>query len=276
MSSSFVLALGALGLPGVAVVHVIAVALGLLSAMALALWRAGPRPCEVMLADAQPRRGGRRPLELTTLCAPTRRWLGSRGRRPGATPAEGEPAPAESPEHARVPVMGYATFSDRTGKESDDELGKQADVIARACEQRGLVLLEMVGDPHLDQGPVRPRLSDARPGLLYALGRIAAGDARGLVIPGLRRLTRSVAELGPILEWCMHREARLVAVAQGFDTGKPESRFAARLIIEVSRWERERLSEPPREGQSSSRGVAASAPVDDDPDLLSHSGGESS
>ena len=58
----------------------------------------------------------------------------------------------------------------------------------------------MVGDPDHDRGPLRPKLSDARPGLRYALERIAAGDAHGLVVPGLRRLTRSVAELGPIID----------------------------------------------------------------------------
>jgi hypothetical protein len=155
-------------------------------------------------------------------------------------------------------------------------LARQAEVIARACDRRGLVLLEMVGDPHDDRGPLRPKVSDARPGLRYALDRIAAGDAEGLVVPGLRRLTRSVAELGPIIDWCARREARLVAVAQGFDTGERESRIAARLIIEVSRWERERLSESLREGQSLSHTWATSAVVDDDPELLSRSGGESS
>jgi hypothetical protein len=171
-------------------------------------------------------------------------------------------------------VVGYATFADRLGGESDEELAKQADVIARACERRGLVLVEMVSDPHLDRGPVRPPLSGARPGLRYALGRIAAGEAGGLVVPGLRRLTRSVAEVGLIVDWFMSREARLVAVAQGFDTGEPESRTAARLIIEVSRWERERVSESLHEGQSPSPRWAAPAIIDDDPDLFSHSAGE--
>ena len=118
--------------------------------------------------------------------------------------------------------------------------------------------------------------SRGRTGLRYALGRIAAGEARGLVVPGLRRLTRSVAELGPILDWCLRHQARLVAVAQGLDTAQPESRIAARLIIEVSRWERERLSESLREGQSPSQRWTAPAVVDDDPDLYSHSGGERS
>ena len=199
--------------------------------------------------------------------------VGLVGFSPGGAQAHprpsGSPHPPQSAEPARVAVIGYATFSDRAGTESDDELAQQAAVIARACDRRGLVLVEMVGDPHLDRGPLRPRLSDARPGLRYALDRIASGDAQGLVVPGLRRLTRSVAELGPIVDWCLRRDARLVAVAQGFDTGERESRIAARLIIEVSRWERERLSESLREGQSPSHQWAAPAVVDDDPDLLS-------
>ena len=263
MSFSIVVALAALG------------ALGLAGVPALALRRRR----ELALGDAQSHRGRRRPSEPATLCAPWRGWLGSRRGRSSASPAEREPAPAapaQSAEPARVAVIGYATFSDRARTESDDELAQQAEVIARACDRRGLVLVEMVGDPDHDRGPLRPKLSDARPGLGYALERIAAGDAHGLVVPGLRRLTRSVAELGPIVDWCLRREARLVAVAQGFDTSERESRIAARLLIEVSRWERERLPESLREDQSLSPGWATSAVVDDDPELLSRSGGESS
>jgi hypothetical protein len=257
MSVSIVLALAALGLPGLAV---------------LVLWRPSLRP----LAAVGPRGGGRRRRESAALSAPWRRWWGAREGRPGAPPPETEPAPAPSAEPARVSVIGYATFSDRSGEGSDDELAKQADVIARACDRLGLVLVEMVGDPHHAGGPVGPRLSGARPGLRYALGQIAAGEARGLVVPGLRRLTRSVAELGPIVEWCLSRRARLVAVAQGFDTGESESRVAARLIIEVSRWERERLSESLGEGQSPAPRWTTPAVLDDDPDLYSrsHGGGE--
>ena len=243
MSFSIVVALAALALAGVA---------------ALAL----RRPRELWLGATESYRGRRRPAEPATLCAPWRGWLGPRRARSSTPPAE--PVPAQSAEPARVAVIGYATFSDRAGAESDDELARQAGVIARACDRRGLVLVEMVGDPDHDRGPLRPKLSDARPGLRYALERIAAGDAQGLVVPGLRRLTRSVAELGPIIDWCARREARLVAVAQGLDTSERESRIAARLIIEVSRWERERLSEPLREGQSPSHGCTAPALVEDD------------
>jgi DNA invertase Pin-like site-specific DNA recombinase len=142
-----------------------------------------------------------------------------------------------------VPVIGYATFSGRALEECDDDLAGQAKVIARACEQRGLALVEVVREPLTGQGPLRAGLADGRQGLRYALGRIAAGEARGLVVPGLRRLTRSPGELGTIVDWVTRRGARLVAVAQGLDTAEREGRVAAKLIIEVSRWERERLGE---------------------------------
>jgi DNA invertase Pin-like site-specific DNA recombinase len=45
------------------------------------------------------------------------------------------------------------------------------------------------------------------------------------------------------VDWFTRRGARLVAVPQGLDTAEREGRVAAKLIIEVSRWERERLTE---------------------------------
>jgi hypothetical protein len=169
-----------------------------------------------------------------------------RAGRAAPDPVAAEPGAAGGEGPAGVPVIGYATLSRRASEECDDELAGQAAVIARACEQRGLVLMDVVREPHVEQGPLRASLPDARPGLRCALRRIAAGEAQGLVVPGLRRMTRSAAELGPIVDWFTRRGARLVAVAQGLDTAEYEGRVAAKLIIEVSRWERERLPEGAR------------------------------
>jgi len=166
-----------------------------------------------------------------------------RAPRAAPEPAAVEPLTAGGDLPAGMPMIGYATSSGRALEECDDGLAGQAVVLARACEQRGLVLVEVVREPLKAQAPLRAGLSDGRPGLRYALGRIAAGEARGLVVPGLRRLTRSPAELGTIVDWFTRRGARLVAVAQGLDTAEREGRVAAKLIIEVSRWERERLGE---------------------------------
>ena len=231
MSFLIVLVLGALGVPGVDVVLAMAVTLGLSSVVAWSLGRPDPLPLALAWAGAHRRSNDRRPSATATWLSPWRRRSRSR--------AADAPAPAWT-EARRIPVIGYATFIGREGKRSDEELARQAAVIARACDQRGLVLLEVVGDPHNERRLVAPK-RDTPPGLNHALRRIAAGEARGMVVQGLRRLTRSAAELGPLVEWFLRRDARLVAVAQGLDTGEREGRIAARLIIEVSRWEREQL-----------------------------------
>lgn len=238
MSSSIVQALRVFGVPGTGEVLVITLALGLF--LAVALWRPVRRRHAIVVA------GGDEPLAATR-----RPWLACLSAWPRPNRAhEGHPAPepaaTESGERGGVPVIGYATLSGGSSEQSDEELAKQADVIARACERRGLSLVEVVREPDSAPGREPLGLFDARPGLQYALRRIAAGDAEGLVVPGLRRLTRSVAELGPIVEWFTRRRMRLVAVAQGLDTSEREGRVAARLVIEVSRWERERAGDPTR------------------------------
>jgi len=261
MSSSIVLALGALGVPGVDVVLAMAVTLGLSSVVVWSLGRPDPLPLAPDSANC--RSNDRRPSATATWLSPWRRRSRSR--------AEDAPSPVWT-EARPIPVIGYATFTGRGGKRSDEELARQAEVIARACEQRGLVLLEVVGDPHNERRLFAPK-RDTPPGLNHALRRIAAGEARGMVVQGLRRLTRSAAELGPLVEWFLRRDGRLVAVAQGLDTGEREGRIAARLIIEVSRWEREQLWDPALEGHSPSSDVDV---ADVATELLGRSGGESS
>jgi hypothetical protein len=255
---------------------VMAVALGLFVAVAVSLWRPMRRRRAVALVDVEPACDGRR-LRPRALLSHWSRSTPAGGERPAADPAMGEPQAARSAEPAGITVIGYVTLPDRAGTESDEHLAKQAQIIARACERRGLVLLEVVSDTHSGQGLVRSTVADGRPGLRYALGRIAAGEAGGLVVPGLRRLGRSAAELGQIVAWFLRREARLVAVAQGFDSGERDHRVAARLIMEVARWERERMSETALGDRTPSHSGAGSAALGPpEPDLLSHSGGRSS
>ena len=276
MSHSIVLWAGAVWAPGAEAVLVMAVALGLCSAAAVALCQLAPLVHPLPLVDTQAVQLDRRQSAAASVSRLWPRWLAPRNARTGADPAAQASLVEAAAELERVPVIGYATFSARAGEEPDEDLARQAEVVARACERRGLTLLEMVGDPPQGRRVFRPRLLDAPPGLDYALKRIAAGDAQGLVVPGLRRLARSAAELGPIVEWFIRRRARLVAVAQGFDSGELAGQVAARMIVEVSRWEREWLWEPTREGHPPSPGGTASTVSDDEPELVdSNEGGAS-
>jgi DNA invertase Pin-like site-specific DNA recombinase len=186
------------------------------------------------------------------------------GARRGRRRAAERPAPDRSGGPADARMLGYAFVSAPEASVDGEELTEQSRLIVAECERRGLELLELVRE----REPRKCKALD-RAGLGYTLGRIAAGEARGLVVSELSRLSRSTAELGEILEWFTRSEARLVAVAQGLDTNEPGGRLAASTLIEVSGWERERVTERTNNGlQAALEGRRRGRPaVADDPEL---------
>lgn len=171
------------------------------------------------------------------------------------------PARQEPAWHPRTDVLGYASIGPALLEHSNGALHQQAREIAAECERRGLFLVEVVHD-HV---PPRQRPPD-RPGLGYALGQIAAKEARGLVVTELSQLSDALPDLGRVLEWLTRRDARVIAVAPGIDTAEEGGRLAIRAIIEVSRWEHQRLVERTRAGMRAARRKGPPR-VSDDPAL---------
>jgi DNA invertase Pin-like site-specific DNA recombinase len=162
------------------------------------------------------------------------------------------------------PVVGYASCV-CTGHAGTEELKDQAGAITLECKRRGLVLTEVVAEREIGSHKAL-----ARPALTYALDQIRSGDAHGLVVADLSRITHSATELGTIIEWLTNLNARLVAAAQGLDTQSEDGRLAADMLIEVLRWERDRLSERTRNGLKAARMNGKSSgrrAVTDDPGL---------
>jgi peptidoglycan hydrolase-like protein with peptidoglycan-binding domain/DNA invertase Pin-like site-specific DNA recombinase len=146
-----------------------------------------------------------------------------------------------------APMLGYATVGISRGH-LDGDFRAQAERIVAECRRRGLSVVEFVRE----REPQR-RSALERPALGYALQRISAGDAQGLAVADLSRLSRSVTELGRVLEWFSRSGARLVAVEQGIDTGERSGQLAARTLVEVSGWEHARLVARTREGMRAAR-----------------------
>lgn len=145
-------------------------------------------------------------------------------------------------------MLGYASVHAERGDRADAELRRQVEGIASECERRGLRLLDVVRERERQhQRPLD------RPGLGYALGRIASGKAGGLMVAELSRISHSIPELGRVLDWLAHHDARLVAVVPGLDSSEEAGRLTIRTIIEMSRWERERLIERTRSGMRAAR-----------------------
>jgi DNA invertase Pin-like site-specific DNA recombinase len=140
------------------------------------------------------------------------------------------------------------------------------DTIASECNRLGLALRELVRE----RQPQRGRAL-ARPGLGYALKLITDGEAAGLAVAELSRLAHSVPELGRVLEWFVRSDIRLVAASPALDTSDEAGRLTVRTVIEVSRWERERLVERTRIGMRAARRTGPRG-VADHPELMERIG----
>jgi DNA invertase Pin-like site-specific DNA recombinase len=105
---------------------------------------------------------------------------------------------------------------------------------------------------------------------MSALERLAKGEADGLVVAKLDRLTRSLADLTDLLTWADRLGVVLVALDFGLDTSNPTGRLVARLVGSVAEWEREVIAARTREAAAVKRlrgerwgglaGVADTAP----------------
>jgi hypothetical protein len=155
-------------------------------------------------------------------------------------------------------ALGYTTFPERKRAVSPE--GRyQARRISAACEARGMVLHQLVGDVHSYSGP-----DLERPGLNHALELLANGEASCLVVAGLDRLSTSAANLGTVIEWLDDVGARLVVIDIDLDTETEEGRLAARALTRIGALERRSGIVPaprpaPRERSSGTRGRPAVA-----------------
>jgi len=87
-----------------------------------------------------------------------------------------------------------------------------------------------------------------RPGLQAALARLEAGEAGALLVVKLDRLTRSVGDLG----WLVEAERfggrwALLSVADSIDTRSAGGRLVLNVLASVAQWERESTAERTRE-----------------------------
>jgi peptidoglycan hydrolase-like protein with peptidoglycan-binding domain/DNA invertase Pin-like site-specific DNA recombinase len=163
-----------------------------------------------------------------------------------------------------VRVLGYTSVR-YSAEDESFPLGRQASEIDAHCEQRGWRLLEVVHDR--DEGNGRAL---ERPGLLYALDRIAKGDAACLLVPRLDRLTGSVPDLGRVIEAVRRGGGRLVVMDIDLDTATSGGELAAETLVSVATWERRRLAERTRKGLAAARARRAATgrpAVEDIPSL---------
>jgi len=224
------------------------------AALAMALLRARPRGAAVLAAihrdlylegrSDHPDVGAFGGFALATAVPPDAAPDPGRARYLVDDPRKPAPVWVEGADIERSPsrlaageaVIGYVTAT------PDENTRQEAFMaIETACERAGWRLADIVADH--DTGRMV-----GRPGLTAALERIAAGEARGLVVADARRLVRSLTDLGALLAWFRDAGAALVALDLDLDTATPHGHHTATTLISVSAWEGERAATRTRRG----------------------------
>lgn len=146
------------------------------------------------------------------------------------------PSPDEEsgePEPLSPRVVGYlgGFENGRPGGPAVADLAAQEAAIEAECERRGWELVQVFREVPGGR---------EREALVYALERIGAGDATCLMIGELERVGDSAGELGQLLEWVDRAHASLVVLDVGVDTTSREGALAARVLVSITRSERER------------------------------------
>jgi DNA invertase Pin-like site-specific DNA recombinase len=86
-----------------------------------------------------------------------------------------------------------------------------------------------------------------RPGLARLLALVDKRQVDVVIVAKLDRLTRSVRDLGELLERFERRGVSLISVAESLDTGTAAGRLVLNVMASVSQWEREVIGERTRE-----------------------------
>jgi len=130
-------------------------------------------------------------------------------------------------------AIGYTRVStDKQGISLEAQLEKiQAMAVVQGAE-----VLEVIQDAESAK-------SLERPGMARLLALVDAGKVQVVIIAKLDRLTRSVRDLGELLERFHKKGVSLVSVAESLDTGSAAGRLVLNIMTAVSQWEREAIGE---------------------------------
>jgi len=137
-------------------------------------------------------------------------------------------------------VIGYIRVS--TDEQGKSGLGLEAQEakIEAYCGLYELDIVSVVSDSASGK-------SLKRSGLAEALDRLKAGEAEGLIVAKLDRLTRNVRDMGDLLEEYFESRFSLHVVAEQIDTTTAAGRMVLNILTSVAQWERETIAERTRD-----------------------------
>jgi len=138
------------------------------------------------------------------------------------------------------PTRTVAYLRVSTDKQAERGLSLEAQRV-KAIAYAQLYDLDLV-DIIVDAGASAKTLT--RPGLQRALSALRTGDADAILVVKLDRLTRSVHDLGVLLDdYFTDPRWALLSVSENIDTRSAAGRLVLNVLASVAQWEREAIGE---------------------------------
>lgn len=141
----------------------------------------------------------------------------------------------------KTKVVGYIRVSSERQANEGVSLDAQREKLLAYGVATDLDIVEIVSDA----GSSARSLD--RPGLRRALAMLDDGEAEGLLVVKLDRLTRSVRDLGDLVEKYFAKSHVLLSLYDSVDTRTAGGRLVLHVLASVSQWEREAGGERTRE-----------------------------
>lgn len=141
------------------------------------------------------------------------------------------------PRKDTIRAVGYVRVSTEEQATSGLSLSHQKTRIVAFAKASDFDLVEVIEEP----GKSAKNLN--RPGLTRALEILEGGEAQALVVLSLDRLTRSVKDLGHLVEFFDRTRTALVSVQDSINTLTAAGRLVLNVLGSIAQWEREAIGE---------------------------------
>ncbi len=144
-------------------------------------------------------------------------------------------------------VLAYVRVSTSEQVDNGAGLDAQRTRILAECERRGWDLIDTIEDAGYSARDLR------RPGIRKALDRLEAGEADGLLVARLDRLSRSLLDFAGLTERARREGWALVCLDLAVDTSTPAGELMANVLATFAQFERRLIGERTREGMAEKR-----------------------
>lgn len=134
-------------------------------------------------------------------------------------------------------IVAYTRVSTEEQAAEGVSLEAQRVRLEAYCTAQGWAAPEVV----IDAGISAKSLD--RPGLTQVLNDVRRKKVDVLLVLKLDRLTRSVADLAPLVKTLERGNCQLVSLGESLDTTTAAGRLMLNLLVSVSQWEREAIAE---------------------------------